>query len=118
MSTTTVISRGWIPQTADRMVVGKDDLHLEPILGDGPHNGLIVQSSLERVAVFTHNHARLSLSDIGGLRRMKTRAQARRALLLVPQDLIVESAVALLATLSKIEIIRINVKKAGRCLSR
>ena len=117
MSVTMAPSRGWIPQTAKKMVIGQDDLQLEPITAQGLSDGLVVQSSLERIVVFTHNHPQLLLSDISHLRRVLTRAHASRAVLFVQRDLLIASPVSLLATLSKIEIVRLDVEKDGLCLS-
>jgi hypothetical protein len=117
MSVTMAPSRGWIPQTADKMVIGQDDLQLESITAQGLSDGLIVQSSLERIVVFTLNHPHLLLSDISHLRRVLSRAHASRAILFVRKDLLITSPVSLLATLSKIEIVRFNVETGGLCPS-
>ena len=115
MSATIAFSRGWLPQTADKMVIGRSELQLEPIADQGQAEGLIVESPLERVAVFTHHHPELTVSEISRMRRMLIRSRARRAVLFIRRNLAVDSSVCLLASLSKIEIIRIDVEDADLC---
>ena len=74
----------------------------------GRHDGLVVQSALERVAVFTTHEDELTLADVSSLRRRMREAQARRALVCVPTNMSIPSPVMLLATLSKIEVIRLK----------
>ncbi|MGH7231022.1 MAG: hypothetical protein ACREJU_06635 [Nitrospiraceae bacterium] len=115
MSATLALSRGWLPQTADKMAISQNEFQLEPIADTRPADGIVVQSSLERVAVFTHNQPQLSLSDISHMRRVRARSHARRAVLFVRKDLAVASSVSLLATLSKIEIVQINMEETDLC---
>ena len=74
----------------------------------GGHDGLLVQSALERVAVFTTRADELTLADVSALRRRMRDAQARRGLLCVPTNMRIPSPVMLLATLSKIEVIKLK----------
>ena len=112
MSATT-LSRGWIPQTADKMVIGQGELQLEPITEQGLADSLIVESSLERVAVFTHGYLPLTLHDITHMRRVMTRSRARRGVLFVFQDTVVTGPVSLLSGLSKIEIVQLCAHDAA-----
>jgi hypothetical protein len=67
---------------------------------------MLVQSPLERVALFSWKRMILTLSDISHLRQALTRCHARRAVLYVSADIPIPSAFMLLATLSKIAIVR------------
>ena len=83
----------------------------------GLSDGLVVQSSLERIVVFTHNHPQLLLSDISHLRRV-LHAPMRVGRSSLCREIFSSQALrSLLATLSKIEIVRFNVEKNGLCLS-
>jgi hypothetical protein len=105
MDAMAVLSDEWIPQ-ATKAVGGMEELRVEPIWNNGHVDGLLLQSSLERVAVFTWKDRSVSLADVSRLRKAMTRAQARRALVYVPKEIAIASPVILLATLSKIEIVR------------
>lgn len=83
-----------------------DTVQFEPIIADGIYHGMLVRSSLERVALFYWRRLNLALSDITRLRQALTRFQARRAVLYVSADIQIPSSLTLLATLSKIAIVR------------
>ncbi len=79
-----------------------------PILewDDWRGEGVLVESFLERVMVVMLNHDALTLSDISAMRRTMMRLQARRAILYVPTQAAISNPVMLLASLSKIQILR------------
>jgi hypothetical protein len=87
-----------------------NESRLEPIIDtrSGRQRGLLLESPCERVAVFSKEAAELTLHDVGEARKLLVRAKARRALLYVPIQTIVPNDVRLLATLSKIEIVRFS----------
>lgn len=87
-----------------------EDSRLEPIIDliTGRQRGLLVDSLLERVAVFSKEPRELSPGDVSEISRLMRRANARRALLYVPVTTLVHNSVRLLAALSKIEIVRVN----------
>lgn len=74
----------------------------------GLPDGLLAETFLERVMIFSRKEEVLSLSDVGRLRRAMARVQARRALLYVPVETFISNPVMLLATLSKIRIVRLS----------
>jgi hypothetical protein len=84
----------------------KETVKFEPIIEEGVYQGMLVQSPLERVALFSWHRMDLSLSDINRFRRSLVRFRARRAVLYVSADLSIPSAFRLLAALSKIVIVR------------
>ena len=83
---------------------------LEPIIDSlsGRQRGLLLESPFERVAVFSRETRELRLHDISEVRKLLVRAKARRALLYVPIHTVVHNDVRLLATLSKIEVVRFS----------
>jgi hypothetical protein len=85
---------------------------MEPLLDleRGSGDGFLIESSLERVVVVGQDRPILSLADVSYVRRMMIRARARRGLLYVPVWTTIPNPVRLLATLSKIEIIRLAVE--------
>lgn len=87
-------------------LTGTETVRFEPIIEDGVYHGMLVQSPLERVALFNWKRINLTLSDITRLRQAVTRFQARRAVLYVSRDILIPSSFTLLATLSKIAIVR------------
>jgi hypothetical protein len=97
------------PEVLSKASPSGDGPRVEPIRAPdgGPQDGLLVESALERVAVFRRRGTALSLEDITAFRRRMHQAQARRALLCVPADMPIANPVMLLATLSKIEIVRL-----------
>ena len=93
-------------QDINPSVLGIETVQFEPIIEDGIYHGMLVQSPLERVALFNWKRINLTLSDITRLRRALTRFKARRAVLYVSADIQIPSSFTLLATLSKIAIVR------------
>jgi hypothetical protein len=83
---------------------------LEPIIDglSGRQRGLLLELPCERVAVFSRETPVLRLHDVSEIRKLLMRAKARRALLYVPIRTLVPNDVRLLATLSKIEIVRFS----------
>ena len=94
------------PYAAASGLIDAETVQFEPIVEDGRYHGMLVQSALERVALFSWRRMILTLSDISRLRQALTRFQARRAVLYVSSDLHIPSSFILLATLSKIAIVR------------
>jgi hypothetical protein len=92
-------------------IAGKlvDESRITPIIDNQTRDcdGLLVESSLERLMVFGREQP-LSLTDIGHMRRVMARVQARRALLYVPTEMTIPNPITLLATLSKIQIVRLT----------
>ncbi|MEW6246731.1 MAG: hypothetical protein AB1555_08485 [Nitrospirota bacterium] len=74
----------------------------------GKREGILVSSFLENIAVFGHTGDALSLADVRHLHRTAVQAHARRALLCVPASTMIPNSVLLLATLSKIRIVRLE----------
>ncbi len=89
--------------------IGLQDAQTEPILDQESHqaDGILVSSLQERVAVFAHQFDALALPEVSRFRRLMAKAQARRAVLYVATSCSVPQPVMLLATLSKIEILRV-----------
>ncbi len=87
------------------VLIGTETVQFEPIK-DGIYHGMLVQSPLERVALFNWKRIHFTLSDITRLRQALTRFQARRAVLYVSADIQIPSSFMLLASLSKIAIVR------------
>lgn len=92
--------------TATSDLIEAETVRFEPIIEDGIYHGMLVQSPLERVALFNWKRIDFTLTDITCLRKVLTRFQARRAVLYVSSDLHIPSSFILLATLSKIAIVR------------
>ena len=86
------------------------DARVQPIMDQ--HNvqqdGLLVESLLERVVVCGREQATLSFADVSSVRRTMSRMQARRAVLYIQADATVSNPVMLLASLSKIDIVRMS----------
>ena len=95
---------------------GVDESRTEPIIdrNNGQWNGLLVETSLERVAVFCRELESLALADVSQVRHTMIHAQARRALLYVPGKTTISNPVMLLATLSKIQIVRLAEEDPAR----
>ncbi len=108
MGSSGLVFNEWVAQVATKAVTGLNGGRTEPILDQhkGEQAGLLVEAPLERVVVCGREQAALSLSDINEIKRVIARTQARRAILYVPADTSIPNPVALLATLSKIEIVR------------
>lgn len=83
-----------------------ETVRFESIIGEGFYHGMLVQSPVERVALFSWKRMILTLSDISYLRQALTRCRAGRAILYVSADIPIPSAFMLLATLSKIAVVR------------
>ena len=81
-------------------------VRFESIIGEGAYHGMLVQSPLEHVVLFSWKRIDLTLSDLTGLRHALTRVHARRAILYVSADVLIPSSFLLLATLSKIAVVR------------
>ncbi|MEP6888929.1 MAG: hypothetical protein ABI945_11510 [Nitrospirales bacterium] len=88
------------------VLIGTETVQFEPIIEDGIYHGMLVQSPLERVALFNWKRIHFTLSDITRLRQARTRFQARRAVLYMSADIQIPSSFMLLASLSKIAIVR------------
>jgi hypothetical protein len=97
---------GHSPDIDPSVLIGTETVQFEPIIDDGIYHGMLVRSPLERVALFSWRRINLTLSDITRLRQALTRFQARRAVLYVSADIQIPSSFMLLATLSKIAIVR------------
>ncbi len=91
---------------ATSVLIGAETVQFEPIVEDGMYHGMLVQAPLERVALFSWKRMDLALSDITRLRQALIRFHARRAVLYVSADIHIPSSLHLLATLSKIVIVR------------
>jgi hypothetical protein len=93
---------------ASKLKSGSDESRVTPIYNKDTQDcdGLLVESALERIMVFGRERP-LSLSDISEMRRLMTRQQARRALLYVPNGMFISNPIMLLATLSKIQVVRL-----------
>lgn len=91
-------------------VNGEEEARCEPIVnpGDGRPEGMVVQSPLERVAIFVKAQDALSLGDLSALRRSLARAQARRGYVYVLSQTAIQKPVMLLATLSNLRIVRVE----------
>ncbi|MGH7256373.1 MAG: hypothetical protein ACREI3_11405 [Nitrospirales bacterium] len=114
MATCSPVFEEAVSEIARQNFSGSDVMRMEPVSDPvtGEVDGLLVESSLERVVVFSRTPDLLSLGEISRLRRALGRVQARRALLYVPGHTIVTSSVMLLATLSKIKIVRLAVAES------
>jgi hypothetical protein len=109
MGASTFVVEELASRVASKLIGGSDESRITPIFNkDNPQcDGLLVEASLERIVVFGREQP-MCLSDIGQMRRIMARVQARRALLYVPTDLAIPNPIMLLATLSKIQIIRLT----------
>ena len=91
--------------------VGHDgNSRVEPIIdpANGREMGVLVESEFERVVIARRDQPEVSLEDVSGVRQMIVRARARRGLLCVPIEAVIPNPVMLLATLSRIEIVRLR----------
>jgi len=115
MPTTSLTFEDVLPRIAEKGV-GRDlDSHVELLIdpSSGQQAGLLVESIFERVVVAKHDQHELSLENVSRMRQMIVRARARRGLLCVPIDAMISNPVMLLATLSRIEIVRLGGDQAG-----
>lgn len=109
MATSTLVSGELRSRLISKAANGAQEAHTERIVDETGHrtDGILISSLQERVAVFAHQSQNLALSDISRFRRLMARSQARRAILYVPPECAILQPVLLLATLSKIEIVRV-----------
>ena len=110
MMQSTLVLDELVSQVADRTVGGSEGTRTEPILNpdSGQPEGVLMESLLERVAIFVRAQDSLSLDDVSHVRRSMARAQARRAYIYVLASTNVQKPIMLLATLSKIRIVRVD----------
>ncbi|MEW6543680.1 MAG: hypothetical protein AB1411_08715 [Nitrospirota bacterium] len=97
-------------QVAEQAAAQFDGARVEPILNWDQERpaGFLIDSFLERIAVVVCERKELLLRDVRTIRQAMARAQARRVLLYVPDDMVIPNPVMLLAALSKIEIVRMT----------
>ena len=109
MPASTLTFEDVLPRIAEKGVARDVDSHLELLVdpSNGQQAGLLVESTFERVVIAKHDQIELSLEHISRIRQMIVRARARRGLLYVPVDARISNPVMLLATLSRIEIVRL-----------
>lgn len=110
MGTSSLVFDEVVSRMARKVLSGTRDSRLEPILegSSGRMEGYLVESFLERIVVVAREQDVLSLADISAIRKNMIRAQARRALLYIPITTVIPNPVMLLATLSRIEIVRLT----------
>lgn len=108
MSSRGLVLNEYVSKVAYQAVARAGESTLLPIIDqqNGEPEGVLVASSLERIVVCGREQAVLSLADIKTVQRTMTRVQARRAVLYVPAEMMIPSPVMLLATLSKIDVVR------------
>jgi hypothetical protein len=94
---------------ASKLISGSEESRVTPVYNAETQDcdGLLIESSLERIMVFGRERA-ISLGDVSHMRHVMARAQARRALLYVSSDLFISNPIMLLATLSKIQVVRLT----------
>ncbi len=92
-----------------------DQARMEPLVNpeSGQPDGMVLRTLLERVAIFVRAQDTLSLADVSSMRRALARAQARRGYLYVLSHTVIQKPVMLLATLSKIRIVRVEPPSLG-----
>lgn len=115
MPTMTLAFDEMLAQVARRAIPAVNAPLMEPILDprQGCEEGLLIESPLERVVLAGRDLPTLSPADVSQVRRMMIRARARRGLLCVPVWTAIPNPVMLLATLSRIEIIRLGAVTPG-----
>lgn len=88
---------------------------VEPLVNPetGEQEGMVLHTLLERIAVFVRARETVSLADISAMRRALARARARRGCLYVLSQTVIQQPVMLLATLSKIRIVRVEPPTSG-----
>ena len=113
MPATSMVFDEVLPHLADRGVCQDDESRMEPLVdpNDGREAGLLIESPFGRLVVTKWDEPVLSLGEVSHVRQMMIRARARRALLYVPLQTTIANPVMLLATLSKIEIVRLAAAK-------
>lgn len=113
MPATSMVLDEVLPYLAGRGVCQDAESRMEPLVdpNDGREAGLLIESPFGRLVVTKRDEPVLSLGDVSHVRQMMIRARARRALLYVPLQTTIANPVMLLATLSKIEIVRLAAAK-------
>jgi hypothetical protein len=108
MGASTFVVEELASRIASKLVGGNEESRITPVLDKETQDcdGLLIESPLERIMVFGREQG-MSLSDVSHMRRVMAKVQARRALLYVPTDTSIPNPIALLATLSKIQIVRL-----------
>lgn len=98
-----------------RSVEEADQARMEPMVNpeSGQPEGMVLHSPLERVAIFVRAQETLSLADVRSMRRALARVRARRGYLYVLSHTDIQKPVMLLATLSKIRIVRVEPPSVG-----
>lgn len=116
MATTSLVFEELVSQLASRAVAGLEESKVEPVIDreNGQQDGFLVELPLERVILVSREQQALSLSDVSHVRRVMTRAHARRAVLYVPVETTISNPVMLLATLSKIQIVHLTEAGPGQ----
>ena len=109
MGASTLIVEELASRIASRLLGGAEESRITPVLNTVTHDcdGLLIDSPLERIMVFGREQA-MSLADVSHMRRTIAKVQARRAFVYVPADCAIPKSIALLATLSKIQIVRLT----------
>jgi hypothetical protein len=109
MAVSEIVFQELVTQLASKSMADLDEPRMEPVINmeNGQQEGVLLETSLERVAVFCHPKAELELADVAHVRRIMARVQARRALLYVPVETTIPNPVMLLATLSRIRVVRV-----------
>lgn len=99
-----------VAKVFSRSVEEADEARMEPMVNpeSGRPEGMVLHTLLERVAIFVRAQDTLSLADISAMRRALARVQARRGYLYVLSQTVIQEPVMLLATLSKIRIVRVE----------
>ena len=115
MLTPSVAYEDVLPKIAASSVGHDVDSHVEPIIdpATGRELGLLVESELERVVIARRDQPEVALEDVSRIRQILVRVRARRGLLCVPIDAVIPNPVMLLATLSRIEIVRLRGGPVG-----
>lgn len=104
-----------VTRVFNRSVEEADQARIEPVVDpdSGQPEGMVLHTLLERVAVFVRAQETLSLADVSAMRRALARARARRGYLYVLSQTVIQKPVMLLATLSKIRIVRVEPPALG-----
>lgn len=108
MSSRGLVLNEYVSKVAYQAVAKAGESTLLPIIDqqNGEPEGILVASSLERIVVCGREQAALSLVDVKAVQRTMVRVRARRAVVYVPAETMIPNPVMLLATLSKIDIVR------------
>lgn len=104
-----------VDKVFNRSVEKADRARREPLVHPetGQPEGIVLHTALERVAIFVRAQETLSLADVSSMRRALARAQARRGYVYVLSHTVVQEPVMLLATMSKIRIVRVEPPALG-----